>query len=34
MCKGTQGLDNKIYMSLCFFCSFFVFFSFFLLRKV
>lgn len=29
MCKGTQGFENKMYMSLFVFCFFFVFFLFF-----
>lgn len=33
MCKGTQGLEDKMYMSLYIICSFFVFFLFCLLRN-
>ena len=33
MCKGTQGLEDKMYMSLFVFCFFFVFFLFYLLRN-
>nr|DAK77324.1 MAG TPA: hypothetical protein [Caudoviricetes sp.] len=33
-CKGTQGLEDKMYISLYKIRYFFVFFLFFLLRKV